>query len=158
MKLEGFQYAMSLDLNMGYYHIQLRKNARNLCTIILPWEKYCYKRLPMGGANYPDIFRQKMNGLFHVFGFIRAYIYHLLILTKVDCTDHVQKLEIILNKLKEKVLKCNMETYFFGKTKMEYLGFWVTRDGVKPINKNIAAITNMKPTTSRQEVRKFIGL
>jgi hypothetical protein len=23
MKLEGFQYAMTLDLNMGYYHIKL---------------------------------------------------------------------------------------------------------------------------------------
>ena len=37
LKLEGFQYATSLDLNMGYYHIRLIKNASNLCTIILPW-------------------------------------------------------------------------------------------------------------------------
>ena len=37
LELEGFQYAMSLDLNMGYYHIRLRTNASNLCTIILPW-------------------------------------------------------------------------------------------------------------------------
>ena len=32
---------------------------------------------------------------------------------------------------------------------MEYLGFWVTRDGVKPTNKNKGAITNMKSTTSQ---------
>ena len=38
LKLEGFQYAKSLDLNMGYYHIRLSKNASNFCTIILPWE------------------------------------------------------------------------------------------------------------------------
>ena len=36
LKLEGFQYATSLDLNMGYYHIQIIENASNLCTIILP--------------------------------------------------------------------------------------------------------------------------
>ena len=36
LNLEGFQYATSLDLNMGYYHIRLSKHARNLCTIILP--------------------------------------------------------------------------------------------------------------------------
>ena len=64
-----------------------------------------------------------MNGLFHGFGFIRAYIYDLLILTKVDWIYHVQKLELILNKLKEKGLKRNIENSFFGKTKMEYLGF-----------------------------------
>ena len=64
LKLEGFQYATSLDLNMGYYHIWLSKNASNLCTIILPWEKYRYKRLPMGVANSPDIFQQKVNDFF----------------------------------------------------------------------------------------------
>ena len=36
-KLEGFQFTLSLDLNMGYYNIQLSKNASNLFTIIIPW-------------------------------------------------------------------------------------------------------------------------
>ena len=55
LKLEGFLYATSLDLNIGYYRIRLRKMASNLCTIIPPWGKYRYKRLPMGVANSPDI-------------------------------------------------------------------------------------------------------
>ena len=57
LKLECFQYATSPGLNMGYNHIRISKNAINLCTIIIPWGKYCYKRLPMGVANSPDIFR-----------------------------------------------------------------------------------------------------
>ena len=73
---------MSLDLNMGYYHIQLGKNASNLCMIIISWGKYCYKHLPMGIANYPEIFQQKMNDLFHGFEFIRAHIDDILILKK----------------------------------------------------------------------------
>ena len=76
-----------------------------------------------------------MNDLFHGFEVIYAYIHKLLILTKGYCTDHVQKLELTLNKLKESGLKCNIRKYFFGKTEMEYLGFWVTRDGVKTRNK-----------------------
>ena len=75
-----------------------------------------------------------MNDLFHGFEFIRVHIDELLVLTKVYWTDHVQKLELTLNKLKEKGLKCNIENSFFGKIEMEYLGLWVTRDGVKPIN------------------------
>ena len=39
LNLEGFQYAMSLELKMGYYHIRLRYQASNLCTNILPWGK-----------------------------------------------------------------------------------------------------------------------
>ena len=41
---------------------------------------------------------------------------------------------------------------------MEYLGLWVTHDGVKPINIKVEAITNMVPPTYRIEVRNFIGV
>ena len=40
-----------------------------------------------------------MNNLFQGFEFICLYIYYHLILTKVDWTDHVHKLELTLNKL-----------------------------------------------------------
>ena len=37
LNLEGFKYATSLDLNMGYYHIELTPHSKRLCTIVLPW-------------------------------------------------------------------------------------------------------------------------
>ena len=36
LKLEGFQHAMSLNLNMGYYHIELMPFSKSLCTIVTP--------------------------------------------------------------------------------------------------------------------------
>lgn len=36
LKLEGFQYATSLDLIQGYYHIELSPFSKELCTIVLP--------------------------------------------------------------------------------------------------------------------------
>ena len=59
LKLNGFTYASALDLNMGYYTIRLDPDAQNLCTIVLPWGKYKYKRLPMGLAGSPNIFQEK---------------------------------------------------------------------------------------------------
>ena len=46
--LEGFEYATTLDLNMGYYTIKLDHTAQQYCTIVTPWGKYSYTRLPMG--------------------------------------------------------------------------------------------------------------
>ena len=92
LKLEGFQYAISLDLNMRYYHIQLSNNSSNLCVNIIPWGKYNYKLLPTVIANSPDIFQHKMNYLFHGFQFIHAYTYDLLVLTKGKWEDNLQKL------------------------------------------------------------------
>ena len=75
LKLEGFRYVMTLNLNMGYYHIRLSENASNLCRIVLPWGKYHFERLSMGIANYPEIFQHKMNNLFHGLKFICACKY-----------------------------------------------------------------------------------
>ena len=36
---EGFEYASSLDLIMGYYNIELLPGDKQLCTIVLPGGK-----------------------------------------------------------------------------------------------------------------------
>jgi hypothetical protein len=47
-KLSEFKYATEIDLSMGYYHMPLDLEAQKMCTTILPWGKYQYKRLPIG--------------------------------------------------------------------------------------------------------------
>ena len=80
--MEGFTFATSLDLNMGYYTIRLDPDAQKICTIVLRWGKYSYMRLPMGIAGLPDIFQEKMSGLMESLEFIRTYLDNLLTLTK----------------------------------------------------------------------------
>ena len=46
--MEGFTFATTLDLNMGYYHIKLDADAQKLCTIIFPWGKYHRNAYPWG--------------------------------------------------------------------------------------------------------------
>ena len=83
-------------VKIGYYYIHLTKNEITLYNIILLWEERRLKRLPMGVANSPDIFQLRINDLFNGFKFIRVYIDDLLKITKRDCIDHVQKLELTL--------------------------------------------------------------
>ena len=74
--------SQSLDLNMGYYPIQIIEVPSYLCTIILPWGKYHYSSLATRISKSSDIFQQKINYLFQIYKFICAYIDNLLILTK----------------------------------------------------------------------------
>jgi hypothetical protein len=78
LQLEGFQYATSLDLNMGYYHIKLSPDAKKLCTIVLPFRKFEYQQLSMGLCNSQDIFQEKMYNLMIKLEYNRAYIDDLL--------------------------------------------------------------------------------
>jgi len=111
LKLEGFQYGTSLDLNMGYYHIELDPFSRKLCTIVLPWGKYEYQRLPMGLCNSPDIFQEKMGELMADLEFVRAYIDDLIILTKDTWENHLEQLRIVLSRLQEAGLKIHAKNH-----------------------------------------------
>jgi hypothetical protein len=62
-ELEGFTYAIALNLNMGYYTIRLDPMVTEMCTIIFPWGKYSYKRLPMGFGGSADIFQAQIMDL-----------------------------------------------------------------------------------------------
>jgi hypothetical protein len=87
-ELEGFTYATTLDLNMGYYTIRLDPTAAEMCTIIFPWGKYSYQRLPMGFAGLAEIFQAEMGNLMDALVYIRVYIDDLLVITKNCLDDH----------------------------------------------------------------------
>jgi hypothetical protein len=94
--MEGFSYATALDLNMGYYTIRLDPDAQKICTIVLPWDKYSYLRLPMGISGSRDFFQEKMTNLMRALEYIRTYIDDLLIIIKDTYDDHIEKVEEVL--------------------------------------------------------------
>jgi hypothetical protein len=54
LKLEGFKYAMMLDLNMGYYHIKLSPSSKCLCSINAFWQ------IQIPAFTYGSIFQEHM--------------------------------------------------------------------------------------------------
>jgi hypothetical protein len=145
-------------LNMGYYHIKLTPKASSYCTVVLPWGKYEYLRLPMGLCNSPDIFQEKMSELMQGLEFARAYIDDLLVITTGSFEEHLDHLEQVLTRLNAAGLKVNTTKSFFGRTELEYLGYWITQKGVKPLSKKVEAITNLAAPKTRKQLRSFIGL
>ena len=98
-KLRGFQWVTTIDLNMGYHNILLDSESSKLCTVVLPWGKYEYLRLPMGLCNAPDIFQEKMANLMQDHKFVRIYIDDVLVLSNGTYEDHLQKVELVLSRL-----------------------------------------------------------
>ena len=106
-------YGTSLDLNMGYYHIELSPNSKKLCTIVLPWGKYEYQRLPMGLCNSPDIFQERMSTLMQDLEYVRTYIDDLLCITNDNWDDHLEKLDEVFKRVRKAGLKVNAKKSFF---------------------------------------------
>ncbi len=106
-ELEGFMYATTLDLNMGYHTIRLDPATAKMCTIIYPRGKYYYQRLPMGFPGSADIFQSILGNLTDTLEYIKAYIDNLLVITRGSHDDLLDKLEHVFIQLRDAGLKVN---------------------------------------------------
>ncbi len=149
---------MALDLNMGYYTIRLDPDASRICTLIFPWEKYSYKRLPMDIAGSPDNFQSKMLELMETLAYVQAYLDDLLCISRSSLEDHLEKLEEVLRRLCDAGLKVNAENLTFSALEIEYLGYILTRDGIKPQSNKVQALLVIQPPTNVKELRHFLGM
>jgi len=100
----------------------------------------------MGLCDSPDIFQEKMSE-----AFVRTYIDDLLCLTKGTFSDHLEKLELILQRLQKAGLKVKVTKSFFARSQLKCLGFWITRTGIKPACDKVKAVLKIaEPKTRRQ--------
>ena len=86
----------------------------------------------MGIAGLPNIFQEKMSDLMATLEFVRTYLDNLLIITKESLEDHLEKLSMVLTRLQEAGLRINADKSNFCTLETEYLGYILTRDGIKP--------------------------
>ncbi len=101
----------------------------------------------MGIAGSPDIFQGKMLELMESLEFVRAYLENLLCISKLSQEDHLEKLEEVLRQLCDAGLKVNATKLTLCALKIEYLGYVLTRDGIKPQSNKVQAILAIKPPT-----------
>ena len=150
-ELEGFTFATALDLNMGYYTDRLDPDSSKICTIIFPWGKYSYLRLPMGIAGSPDIFQAKMTELMATLEFVRAYIDDLLCITKGTLEEHLAKLDSVL--LKSECLQIKLLCHRNRIPWIHSLTRWK-----KPQPKKVQSILALTPPKNGKDLRRFLGM
>ena len=143
---------------MGYYTIKLDKSAQKVCTIVTPVGKYAYLRLPMGINCAPDIFQAKMNNIMSGLEYVRTYLDDLLILSNGDFMDHLSKVKTVLQRLSRAGLKVHRKKSIFGNSSVEYLGYVITREGLRPQQKRIQTILDLAVPKTVKGVRQVLGI
>ena len=90
--------------------------------------------------------------------FVRAYLDDLLCITKANLEDHLDKLKMVLTRLREAGLRINARKSYFCAIETEYLGYTLTRTGIKPQQKKVQAILTISPPTNVKDLHKFLGM
>jgi hypothetical protein len=144
---------------MGYYTIRLDPTASKMCTIIFLWGRYSCKRLPMGFGGSANIFQAQIMDLLASLKFVQAYMDNLLIITRRILDEHLQKMEAVLTRLRDAGLKVNAVTKSsFCAHEIEYLGYILTREGIKPQSKKVQVILALNLPNNVKELRYFLGM
>ena len=88
--------------------------------------------------------------------YIRTYLDDLLIISKSNLNNHLEKLRVVLLKLQSAGLKINATKSIFGSFETEYLGYKLTRKGSQPQTNKIDSILALTPPTKFKELHTFL--
>ena len=91
--------------------------------------------IPDSQWDYAIALQEKMNDLIQDLEFAQAYIDDLLVTTKGTYEDRLEHLEQVLSRLQEHDLKVNLSKSNLCQTEIQYLGYWITRQGIQPLTK-----------------------
>ena len=82
----------------------------------------------------------------------------LLIITRQTLDKHLQKMETVLTRLRDAGLKVNVAKSLFCAHEIEYLGYILTREGIKPQSKRVQAILALNLPNNIKDLRHFLGM
>ena len=72
--------------------------------------------------------------------------------------DHLEKLRMVLTRLQEAGLRINTDKSTCCAITKEYLGYTLTRVGIKPQSNKVQATLALKAPTNVKELRRFLGM
>jgi hypothetical protein len=112
----------------------------------------------MGFGGSTDIFQAQIMDLMASLEFVQAYMDDLLIITRRTLDKHLQKTETVLTRLCDAGLKVNVAKSLFCVHEIEYLGYILTKEGIKPQPKKVQAILTLNLPNNIKELRHFLGM
>ena len=115
--------------------------------------------MPFGVTNAPATFQRLMNTIFknELDAFVSVYLDDILVFSKTE-EEHLQHVQIALEKLRKAKLYARLHKCEFFKTRVEYLGFDVSAQGVQPSPDKVKAVVEWPTPKTVKDVRSFLGL
>lgn len=153
------KYYTTLDLASGFHQIPMNAKDIEKTAFSINNGKYEFVRLPFGLKNAPSIFQRVMDDVLrdYIGKICYVYIDDIIIFGKT-IEEHLSNLETILHVLRNANFRIQPDKSEFIKTEVEFLGFIVSENGLKPNPKKVEAIQKYPEPTNLKELRMFLGL
>ena len=156
---KGYQFVTILDLTQCYYTYELDEESSWLCVLVTPFGKYRRKRLPMGLSQSPDWAQGAIEEALQelLYECVEAYIDDVACFSN-DWKSHMDHLERTLQLLQEAGYTVNPLKCKWAVKETEWLGHWLTPEGIKPLPSKIKGILAIATPKTPKQVRSFLGM
>lgn len=164
-RVQDFTYILSnkkvfsrIDINRAYHCILINPEDVEKTAIITPFGLFEFTRMMFGLKNAAQTFQRFMNctvlqGLDFLFSFVDD-----IILASDSMEEHREHLKILFERLDKYGLTINLSKCDFGKSTIQFLGYEVSTEGIKPLSDKIKVIQNFPKPETVDQLRRFLGM
>ena len=156
--IQGKEYFSTLDCTQGFYQILVDPRDKHKTGFSSPFGNFQFKRCPFGARNSCAAFQAQMNEVFTDGLYTRCAIYvdDILVFGK-DKAEHDRNLAWVLARCTEYNVKIKLEKCCFRQKEVQYLGFIISGNCIRPIQDKVDAISQGKPPRDKTELRSIVG-
>jgi len=157
--LRGARYFATLDLLSGYWQLGMTERAKQRSAFCTRRGLFHFTRMPFGLAGAPASFCRLMNTALSdlLWVICLCYLDDIIIYARTQ-RELLQRLNAVLNRLREVGLKIKPSKCALFKTQIQFLGHLVSYDGVEPLPDKLQAIVDWPTPHCLRDVRAFYGL
>ena len=146
-----------IDFSHAYTQLGLHPDSKKYTTINTHKGLYQYERLCFGISSSPGIFQGVMDSIFQDIPNVCVYFDNVYITGKDD-SEHLQTLERVLKMVSSKGLKINRSKCQFMKDEIDFLGYRLSKEGIRPQFEKTRAIKQAPKPKDVHELKAFIGM
>ena len=160
-KLQGAKVFSKIDMYAGYNQMAVRPEDTHKMAFVTKFGLYEWRVLPFGLANGPAAFMRMMDRILasnpELRDFIIVYMDDVMIYSK-STEDHETHLRKCLGVCRQEGLKLKRSKCVFFRDAIEFVGFWVDKDGLHTEASKVEAVREWPRPRSGKEVLGFLGL
>lgn len=105
----------------------------------------------------PELFQKVMDTIVAGLEGVVVYLDDILIFGSSQ-KEHDDRLEALMNRLKEYGVLLNLDKCLFNVGKLDFLGHELSPEGIKPMKNRVLAIQQFREPANAAELRSFLGL
>ena len=148
----------TLDLTSGFWQQELDRASRPLTAFSVPGRgtfEWC--TMPMGLQGASASFARLMDFVLQDLPGTLTYIDDLMVNSPTH-KQHLSDLQACFTRLRQHNLKLNLRKCRFGTDTVNYLGYTLSPEGIKPGLEKTKAVEQFPPPTTVKAIREFTGL